>query len=427
MSQTNKAGTRQPGAAASAAPNNTAGGRAGGTSETTPDPRSALSNALVRTFGDQFGAETPQGQPASGAGQAPPDPASQGTSDNPPGQTPADQAGSVQDPNQAVDQTPADEQTPTGDDTPPGDETPPTETGAEPGAGEPGEGSPPGEQTPADETDELPVGVQKRLGKLLGRIETLEAELAKARGGATQAAPPNAQPAGQGPLDAVMNPAELDQRESVTQGGLEEVEDLISRLSVSPQHVQTTLQRAGVQMEEWSNDSMYSWLADKRALFKTVLRAIPKRRAYLAQFQQEHVNALKLFPWMAKPDDERHALMSSFLAQAPGLRSAPNHEYWLGCAIAGHLAVEAQKAAAAKRGNGGRNTNGAGAAAGAGNGTGTRTAAAAARPGPGSGAAPTAGPRVQARTAQVNAAREKGKADPRGGLSAFLTATNFIK
>lgn len=221
------------------------------------------------------------------------------------------------------------------------------------------------------------------------------------------------------------DPGELDQRENVTSAGLVEVDNLLARLPVQPGLVEKYLRQSGIELkdeagnEDYSNESMLSWLTSTRTSFHNVLRAIPRRRQYLEAYKVEHANALKLFPWMGVKTDPKHALMSSFLAQAPGLRSAPNHEYWLGCAIRGHLEIEAEQA----RNNGNGNGNG-------------RPAPARVpvpkvkvpRPGPNSGASPTSGPRPRTDQVKVDAARKRVETEKsKAALSEFLQATNYVK
>lgn len=424
---TNKRNVPSASPASAGAPNTASTGSApGGYPETGPLPRSALTEALNAAFEGRS-------RSASPSSMASPAPRDQAGSDQPdtPGQAPAN-ATEVQPtpPSGASPETtvetvetpapaePGQEQTTQETPTPATEETP----------GEVAEEIP-GQETPGEETTEeepLPVGLEKRFGKLLGRIGELEKQLESALAKAKPDAEPDAaraaaRPSGPSPLDAVVDPVELDRRESDTTAGLDQIEDMLARLPTRPQEVARELRAAGIVpkdadgQEDFSAETMFNQLSYIRRVFRSTLREIPKRRGYLASFATEHQKAVATFPWLSQKTDQRHALMVNFLQQAPGLISAPNHEYWVACAIEKHLELEAKKAAPAK--------NGAGK-----NGVPAKPAAAGNRPGrtagPGTAANPTAG--VRARPDVVNSARQKVlKEGTRESLSEYLQATNF--
>lgn len=361
-------------------------------------PTSALADALTKTFESQQvddltsqGQPGVTGQPASGA-----EGAGAATETNQPSSTPGGE--------------PTGEQSGAGS----GEET---STGGEP-TGElteqPGEeelgGGPDGQPL----GDEISPGAEKRIKRLLGQVRDLEERLERANGNAER----TQEPTRPGPLDSVTDARALDIRAEQAEAGLEEAEMVLDLVRMQPERAEQYLRSHGVILQDeqgqqdFSPARMTEVLNQAKFGFRQTLRAIPKRRQYLEQFQKAHAQVVQAIPWVADRTDEKHALMQSIVAQFPGLKAAPNWEYWTACAIEGHVSLQAnlKRRTAAN---------------------GARTGAAGARPaarGPVTGANAGAAPRVRPDQAKVNSARQKVlKEGSKAALSEFFEATGFIK
>ncbi len=199
----------------------------------------------------------------------------------------------------------------------------------------------PGEQV--EEGTEAQAGLNKRIGKLLARITELETKL-------EERAPAPAQPqaeTGPSPLDQVTDLNELDRRADQAEGALEEVEMLLAKLPVAPGRVEHWLREQGVILkdergeEDFSPERMADMLGNARAKFRGVSKAVPKRRAWLQEYAAAHAQVVKALPWVGDKTDQRYAMMQQILTNFPGLKTQPNYEYWLACAIRGHQATQA--------------------------------------------------------------------------------------
>ena len=190
-------------------------------------------------------------------------------------------------------------------------------------------------------------GVKKRIDALLRQQRELETKL-EATARELEQEQQRGPQRGPGPLDNVFDSAELARRQDKAEKALEEVDTLLSKLSVAPNKVEKALREMGVVLktddgdEDFSVERMADTLTAAKADMKRTLRAIPKRREYLANYQKAHEQAVKQFPWMADKTDERTALMQNIAGQFPGFKQAVNWEYWTGCAIEGHQLKQRQ-------------------------------------------------------------------------------------
>jgi hypothetical protein len=205
-----------------------------------------------------------------------------------------------------------------------------------------------GEPTETEAAGDTP-GVKKRIDALLrqqreleGKLEATARELEQERQRGPQ------ENRGPGPLDNVFDPAELARRQDKAEEALEEVDLLLSKLPVAPNKVEKALREMGVVLksedgdEDYSVERMADTLTAAKADMKRTLRAIPKRREYLANYQKAHEQAVKQFPWMADRTDERTVMMQNIAGQFPGFKQAFNWEYWTACAIEGHQLKQRQ-------------------------------------------------------------------------------------
>jgi hypothetical protein len=326
--------------AASAAGPTTAGATSNGGTElpqTGPLPQSALAEALARNFESQGAEETTsQVQPSGNEGQTEPE-LTQTEATDPATET-----------QNATETTTGEEIT--GNE--PEVETPTEEV--------PTEQPEPGAETET-ETEDEPIGVKKRIGALLKKIEDLESRLETATEKANTNATPTTpeRPSQSTTIDTVTDVAELERREQVTMDGIGDADRLLALCTVRPQEVERELRAMGAQLkddsgeEDYSPERMVNWLVSVKQMFNNTLRAIPRRRKYLALYEQEHTQALQLFPWLKDKADERHAMFQNMLSQAPQLKSAANHEYWVACAVRGHQLVQ-EELAKQRNGNGTR-------------------------------------------------------------------------
>ena len=363
------------------------------TPSTGPLPQSALAEALAKNFESQGAEETiSQVQPSGNDGQTEPDQteatdtatetqtATETTDAESPGQDPEDETRT--------------------------EEVPTEETGTE--------------VATVTETEDEPIGVKKRIGALLKKIEDLESRLEAATDKTTSAQPE--QPKRPSTVDAVTDQAELDRREQVTMDGMADADRLLALCTVRPTEVERELRTMGAQLkddsgeEDYSPERMVNWLLSVKQMFNQTLRAIPQRRKYLALYEREHTQALQLFPWLKDKTDERHAMFQNMLGQAPALKGAANHEYWVACAVRGHQLVQAELAK--QRGNGGQ----------LGNAARTTNPQPVRRPGP-STAATTSQPRRPAtEKVKVEAARARVlKEGTTRSLSEFLDTTGMVR
>lgn len=381
---------------------------------TNPDPMARLVEALAPSFGDQAAASAGAGgesnlqvPPAQGAGRtASATPGEAGTLDAT-NRLPPAEAG-------AAEETPA----------APGDETE-IPDGATPEGGLPEEGEPEagsqeteggerGEETTEPDDTQLPKGLQKRIGKLLGKleeqatkIEALEARLNAPKGAETESARAAGEPGAELPSD----PVQLEALERRAQQGFQQAEVLLSRLAIAPRKVEEFLRNAGVVLrngqgeEDYSPEAMGEALIESRESFRAQMEAVPRRRAYLAQHQAVHTAVVKALPWVGDKTDPRRARMDALASQAPQIRAMPNWEYWLACAVEGERALKARFAP-----NGQRAPTPA--ARRAGNGTapaarGGQETAPPRRTTSTPGGAPSAAPRPGNRSGQIAAAKQR--------------------
>ena len=213
--------------------------------------------------------------------------------------------------------------------------------------------SPPEEER-EDGQEESP-GVQKRIGRLQNRIRELEAKLANTAG----AAPSPTIPA---TVLNVTEPGELARLEEDTEAGIEEVDSLMAQLSVVPTRVEQYLRNSGVVLkdaqgqEDYSTERMVDCLTAAKSKLRQTLKAIPKRLQYLQDYKQAHEQTVKVLPWIADVGDERQAMLDTIANQFPTLKSQPNWEYWVGCAIEGHLSIAKRRAQPNGRPNGNSNS-----------------------------------------------------------------------
>jgi hypothetical protein len=172
--------------------------------------------------------------------------------------------------------------------------------------------------------------------------------------------PPNQTPANTG-LESVQDIGELAVRQERAETGLEEADLLLSKLAAAPARVEAYLRQQGIALkdeagnEDFSTERMADFLANAKADFRRTLRNIPKREAWLKQYAQAHEQVGKLMPWVNDPGDERYAQLQQMARQFPQLKTQPNWEYWLGCAIHGNLQIQREL----QKRNGGNNGNGA--------------------------------------------------------------------
>lgn len=182
-------------------------------------------------------------------------------------------------------------------------------------------------------------GVKKRIGQLQGRIRELETELAKAK-----ETPAPQRGKAEGALSNITDLAELETRQMKAEAALDEIESQLPKLSINPRAVEQYLRENGIKLqdgtgeEDYSVERMADFLTQARAGFKGTLREIPRRRQYLADYAVAHQQCVKAIPWVADKTDDRHAMMHQIVGQFPGLKAAPNWEYWVARAIEGHLA-----------------------------------------------------------------------------------------
>jgi len=237
-------------------------------------------------------------------------------------------------------------------------ETPAAETEAEAEAptetkpDEESEGAEADEDEDKGKDKDLPHGVAKRIGKLLGRIEQLEKQLegreSKAEGREAKAE--------EGPqvLDKVTDVAQVRQLAENAEQGLAEVDEQIANLSVAPEEVEAYFRQNGVTpkredgSEDWSAKTMLGILRKARSHWQGIAKAAPKREQFLAEYQRQHQFVKGLVPWIDQPDNADAAAMQSIAAAMPGLKSRPDWEYWAAAAVVGHKALMAQQQQAKK-------------------------------------------------------------------------------
>jgi len=278
------------------------------------------------------------------------------------------------------------------------------------------------EGTEEDRTEQIPKGLQKRIGQMLGKIRELEGKLAQAASNAAGGAVGTQRPT-TSPLDSVTDVGELERREGLAEQVLSEIEPMIARLAYAPAQVEKYLRTSGIALkneageEDYSVERMGDLLLNTKAQNAAILKAVPARKAWLQNHAQAHAQVVKVKPWVGDASDERHAEMQNILRQFPGLKSAPNYEYWLACAIEGHRATVQQLKAAQNK----TRPNGAGAV-----GTQRPTSNGARRGLPASAAGGSGAPRVQPNQKKVSDAKAKvTKEGTVGALSEFLDASGI--
>jgi hypothetical protein len=195
--------------------------------------------------------------------------------------------------------------------------------------------------------------VKKRGRKLEGEVEALRRQL-------------NARPVTNGDaLGNVTTIEKLDELRTTASTQLREAQRLTKQLGFAPNRVQKYFEDLAADEPavakrfktadgfDFSVEKMADALEDAESHFQGILDAVPQREAFLKNFDKAHGVAMKVHSWLENEDDDRTAIFRQ-IEQSPIGRSAkaqdPTWEYWIGHAVAGHVALQARIAAARKNG-----------------------------------------------------------------------------
>lgn len=202
------------------------------------------------------------------------------------------------------------------------------------------------------EFKKLPIGVQKRIGKLLEKQRALEAQVASAQQeieaarAKVESRPVNGQTSG--PLETVTDVNELTMIAQRTEAALDELGSLQKKLTFAPGKVEAFLRSQKVELkdgegnDDYTPERMADVLDDFERGLKQTLRAVPARAQWLQGHAKASVAAKQRFPWIGKQGDQRAALLSAMSNANPAVKAAPDFEYWLACAVEKHMELEQQ-------------------------------------------------------------------------------------
>jgi len=205
----------------------------------------------------------------------------------------------------------------------------------------------------------VPVGIKKRLDKLMAQNQRLQEQLL-----GEQEARETRTPASEVPLQDVRDVNELGRRESSTREALDITEDLLSQIAVDPGAVEQELRSRGFALKNESGQDDYTPGTMMRALtrarrnLRDTLQAVPRRRDFLKAEAETDRGLVQLRPWLADATDDRHAQLQQLVKAFPWIRTNPKWKLFAIAAMEGMSNIQKQIAARKNGTNGTHRTNG---------------------------------------------------------------------
>ena len=203
----------------------------------------------------------------------------------------------------------------------------------------------PGEEEKDPPQDQVPKGAQHRIDKLTAKLKATEEELRNLREQRHERKRSDGAQGIKGMIEEAATPDQLDDLEQNALDTEKWAKTTLRRYRRDPEKVEREIQNRLGQVpddpEEWLEN-----LVDEAEFSRS--RDIPKRRKALEQVAIARRAAVKEFPWLDDPTDERAALVEQAKQSRPWLRTDPEADYMLALALMGRQALEAQKAQKAK-------------------------------------------------------------------------------